>query len=259
MKKYITIAILLAVALAFSVASAHAVNPTAAAERMEAKTTITAQRQTALLSQIIQRADTMISVRLASLERLLTRVSGDKRLSDADKTELTTEINTTISGLQSLKTKIDADTDSTTARTDAKSIVTAYRVYVIFEPKIRLLTTINNLQTTASNVSSLSGRIQTLIDTVKSEGKDVTAAQTALNDINTQITAINTLLSTDKSLVTNVTVNTTDPQSIFVQVRKDLATVRADFAKIRSDIATIRSTLKVVVKMSPAAASNSAH
>lgn len=249
--------------LSVAVAVSVPVPPVSAVGNFAAKVTerasAAAQRQSDMLARIIQRADQLISVRLSSLQNLLTRVQGDKRLSTTDKSSLTSDINTTISGLQTLKTKIDADTDETTARTDAKSVITTYRVYMVFEPKIRLLTVIGNLQTTSSNVSSLSGQIQTLITSLQSQGKDTSAAQTALNDLNTQLTAINALLSTDKTLVSNVTVNTTNPQSVFVQIRKDMATVRADFAKIRSDIATIRSTLKLVIKMSPAAASNSAH
>ncbi len=235
-----------------------ATGPTTFMQKTEARASIAAQRNSEMLSRIIQRADQLIATRLGSLQKLLTRIQGDKRLSDADKTNLTNDIQTTVGNLQTLKTKIDADTDEATARADAKSIVTNFRIYAIYEPKVRLITTISNLQTSSSNVSSVSARIQTLLNNLKAQGKDTTAAQAALNDVNTQLTAINTLLSADRTLVSNVNTNTSDPQSIFVQVRKDLATVRADFAKIRSDIATIRATLKLVVKLSPAAASNSA-
>lgn len=204
-----------------------------------------AARQTDQLSNVIARADTLIATRLASLQRLLTRIQNDKKLTTADKASLTSDVQSAISGLTALKTKIDADTDLATARADAKSIITSYRVYAIFEPKIRLLVTINNLQTTSTNMAMLATKIQGLLDTLKSQGKDTTNAQTALTDVTTQLTAINTALSTDKTLVGNVSVSTTDPQSVFVQVRKDLAGVRADFAKIRADIAQIRSLLQI--------------
>lgn len=260
MKKYIFIITLFALGVSIPAASVSALgmNPTRTAERMEAQVTKTAQRQSDLLARIIQRADQLITTRLNSLQKLLSRVQSDKRLSDTDKTSLSNDINTTVADLTSLKTKIDAETDETTARTDTKSIITSYKIYAVFEPKVRLLTIISNLQTTSTSVSSLSAQVQKLVDNLKSQGKDTTAAQTALTDINTQLSAINTTLSTDKTLLSNVNVSTTNPQSVFVQIRKDLATVRSEFAKIRSDIATIRATLKLVVKMSPAAASSSA-
>lgn len=227
-------------------------------QRAEARASRAAERQGDTLAQVIKRADQLIASRLNSLQKLFDRVQSDKRLSDADRASLISDIQTTVGSLQTLKQKIDADTDVATARADAKSIITNFRIYAIFEPKERLLTTISNLQTSATRVSSLSAQVQMLITKLQSQGKDTSAAQAALSDLNTQLAAINSTLSTDRTLVANVTVNTSDPQSVFVQVRKDLATVRSEFAKIRNDFATIRGTLKLVVKMSPAAASNSA-
>lgn len=214
------------------------------ADRMENHATQAAARQDASLSRIISRGDTMISVRLTSLQNLLTRVQNDKRLSDDEKNSFESDINSTISSLQSLKTKLDGDTDPTTALSDAKSIVTSYRIYMIYEPKTRLLVVVNNLQTASSTVSDLVTKVQGLVDTLKNEGKDVTTAQNALTDASTQLSAINTLLTTDKTLLTNVTISTSNPQSVFMQVRKDLQTARTDMAKIRTDFETVRTSLK---------------
>lgn len=260
-KNFITgISLTAALVVALSVTtSAHALTATTLMQREETRASKAAERQSDLLARIIQRGDQLISTRLESLQKLLSYIQGDKRLADADKTSLTSDVQTTVGNLQTLKTKIDADTDETTARTDAKSVVTSYRIYMVFEPKIRLLAIVGNLQTSSSTVSSLSTQVQTLLDTLKSQGKDTSAAQVALDDITkTQLPAINTALATDKTLLSNVNVNTSNPQSVFTQVRKDLATVRSEFAKIRNDIATIRATLKLVVKMSPSAASTSA-
>lgn len=216
-------------------------------ERVELRASKAAERQTDELSNIKARADKMIADRIVSLQKLTTRIQNDKRLTDSDKTSLTNDVNATIANLNTLKSKIDADTDVTTARADTKSIVTSYRIYVIYEPKVRLLITINNLQTTSTNMTTLAGKIQTLINDLKGQGKDVTSLQTSLDDMNTQLTTINNLLATDKTLVSNVNASTSNPQSVFTQVRKDLATVRADFAKVRHDIASMRDTLKIVI------------
>ncbi|HYK08175.1 MAG TPA: hypothetical protein VEW42_01595 [Candidatus Eisenbacteria bacterium] len=226
--------------------------------RVEARATIAEEKQTNLLAAIKQRGDTMIAQRLTSLQKLSDRISKDKRLSDTDKTTFQNDISTTVSALNALKVKIDADTDVTTARADVKSIVTSYHIYMYFEPKERLLVVINNLLTQSNTITTLQGKVQTLVTDLKNQGKDVTTAQTALSDISTQLTAINTLLTTDKSLVSNVTNATANPQSVFTQVRKDLATVRADFAKIRSDFATIRGSLKILIQVKTGTASQSA-
>lgn len=217
------------------------------ATNMENHASVAANRQNQELSRIQSRADQMITTRLNDLNKLLSRIQSDTRLSSDEKTTLSSDITTAISNLNTLKAKIDAATDVTTARTDAQSIVTSYRVYVVFEPKERLLIIIDNLQTASTNVATLVTKVQNLLNTLKGEGKDTTAAQTALTDISTQLTAINGILTTDKSLVTGVTVGTTDPQSVFIQVRKDLATVRSDFAKIRSDFASMREDIHIIL------------
>jgi len=211
--------------------------------RVEARATGTQD----LLATIIQRGDTMIAERLTSLSKLLDRVNGDKRLSDADKASTTSDINSTVAALNALKTKIDADTTADTARTDVKSIVGSYHIYIYYEPKTRLLVVLNNLLTETATVTALQTKVQGVVTNLKNQGKDVTTAQAALTDISTQVTAINSLLTADKTLVSNVTNATTNPQSVFVQVRKDLATVRADFAKIKADFATVRTSLKPLV------------
>jgi chromosome segregation ATPase len=152
-------------------------------------------------------------------------------------------MTTTIKDLQNLQAKIDADTDPTTAKTDRKSIVNDYKIYAIYEPRVRLLVIIDNLQTSANTVSSLSARLQTLLNTLQSQGKNVTPAQNSLNDINAQLTKINSSLTADKSLVSNVTIATQNPQSVFVTVRQNLANLRFDFAQIRLDIAQMRQQL----------------
>lgn len=238
----------------------YGINPTRIQERIDNKASRAAQLATTELARIIKSADEMIANRLQSLQNLLVRLQGDKRLSSDERTNLTTDVNTAISNLNTLKAKIDADTDVTTARADRKSIVTGYRVYVIFEPKERLLVTIDNLQTASGNVSSLSAQVQTLLNNLKSQGKDITAAQNDLTDINTQLSTINTTLTTDKSLLSSVNVNTANPQSIFTQIRKDLAGVRSDFATIRHDFAQLRAALHPLFLANPTgSASNSAH
>src|SRR5579872_2436785 len=203
-------------------------------DRMANRASAAAVRQDDALSRIIARGDTMIQARLTTLSNLLTRIQNDTRLSTDEKSSFTADVNTTTTNLQALKTKLDADTDATTALADAKSIVTSYRIYLIFEPKERLLIIDDNLSTASTTLSGLITQIQNLLNTLKSEGKDTTVAQNALNDASTQVSNINTILTTDKTLLTNVTIGTSNPQSIFVQVRQDFATVRADVARIRS-------------------------
>jgi len=217
--------------------------------KLENKASKSAANQEKRLSKIKERADKLITNRINQLNRLLNRISNDKRLSAEEKTSLSSEIQAIINGLTTLKAKIDADTDVDTAKTDAKQIITKYYIYKIFVPKIRLLITITNLQTLSANIGQLTPEIQNLINTLKSQGKDVTSLESLLDDINSQLQTINTSLSDARSKVEAVSISTQDSASIFVGVRQDLANVRANFAKIRRDIGQMRVDFRTQIKI----------
>lgn len=199
------------------------------------------------LVNIINKANTMISDRITSLNNLITKVQNDNNLSSSEKTSLISEIQTQITNLDTLKTKIDSDTDFTAALSDTKQIVTNYYVYAYFEPKTRLLIIINNLQTVTTNLQALVPQIQNLINNLKSQGKDVSSLQPLLDDISSQLQTIATTLTSDTTTLENTTMSNSN-QSTFVTIRQNLAqVVRSGFAKIRSDVGQMRPILKSLI------------
>jgi len=209
--------------------------------RMENQASRSANKSANELQNIKNRADTLIMNRLDSLNTLLNRVQNDTKLTASEKSSLISDVQKDVAALTSLKAKIDADTDVTTARADAKSIITSYYVYAVFEPKIQLLVTLNNLQTTASYIQALVPQLQNLINKLKTDGKDTTQLQSSLDDIASQLQTINTTLATDIATVQNISTTTKRNPSDFSKVRQDIAQiVRSGFAKIRSDIAKMR-------------------
>lgn len=220
----------------------------------------TAQRQTNQLSNLKKRADQLIDNRINSLNRILQRIQNDSRLSADEKSSLSADVQTEISTLTSLKAKIDADTDITTARADAKSIITNFKVYAIFEPKLRILVIIDNLTGLSAKISSLTPKLQDLINNLKLNGKDVSKLQPLLDDVNSNLSTINSKLAADKQTV--LAVSASSNPSVFAPVRQDLATVRAAFAQIRHDIGQMRVEFQVVIKAGinqSTESSNSAH
>lgn|GEM_PF-1517003 len=214
-----------------------------------------ADRQQNELQNSIHRADTMITNRITTLNTLNTRLQNDSKLSSSEKSSLSADIQADITGLTTLKAKIDADTDLTTARADIKQIVTSYYVYALFEPKIRLLITLNNLQTATANVQALVPQIQNLINTLQSHGKDVSALQSLLTDVSGQLQTITATLNSDLTTIQAVTTTSGDPRSIFTKVRQDLAQiVRSGFAKIRSDFAQMRPLFHQLIFNKPSSA-----
>ncbi len=207
----------------------------------------TAQRQEQNLDNLKKRADTLVDNRIASLNKVLQRIQNDTSLSADDKTSLSAEVQTNINSLTQLKTKIDADTDITTARADAKTIITSYKIFAIFEPKIRTLITIDNLSALQVKISSLTPKLQDLINNLKSQGKDVSKLQPLLDDINSNLVTINTKLAADKQTVLSISISSSP--SAFAAVRQDLASIRSDFAKIRHDIGQMRVEFQTVIKI----------
>jgi len=223
------------------------------ANRIENQASHAADKQSNELQNIINRANSLISNRLSSLNELSTRIQNDKRLSSSEKSSLSSDITTDSNGLTALKTKIDADTDVTTARADEKQIITSYYVYAVFEPKMRLLITLNNLQTITTNVQVLVPQLQNLINTYKSQGGDVTQLQSLLTDISTQLQTINTTITNDISTVEGVsTTSSSGASATFSKVRQDISQiVKTDFVKIRTDFSQMRPLFKELINKKP--------
>lgn len=217
------------------------------AQRQEQKIQKRNQGQQNNLNGAKKRADQAINRRISELNRLLQRIQNDQKLTSDEKSNLSSDIQSAINGLTTLKSKIDADTDLTTLKSDAKQIVSGFKVFDIIVPKTRLLITIDNLMTVTTKIAGFTPKIQDLIKNLKSEGKDVTQLQSLLNDVNSRLTAINNQLSSDKTLVLGITTSTTDPKSTFTQVRKDLAGVRQGLAQVRHDFAQMRDTFHIII------------
>ena len=147
--------------------------------------------QNEVMDNLRKRADLEITRRVASLTELITRINGLKKLSQTNKTALINKVQEEITSLNTLKTKIDADTDLTTLRTDVKSIVQSYRVYAFYIPQIRILAAADGLNQSADNLATLSAKLQTLITGSGATGETLTSLQSYISDMNLKIKEAN--------------------------------------------------------------------
>jgi hypothetical protein len=85
------------------------------------------------------KSDQEIERRITSINTLITKIQGMKRLTETEKNEFVNQARQLITDLQALKSKIDADTVLSDLNTDRKSIFTSYRVYMVFMPKMHIL------------------------------------------------------------------------------------------------------------------------
>ena len=95
-----------------------------------------AAAQAAAMDTIKAKAKQAIDMRLTTLSSLGSLVSSAQHLSSANRSALIQQITNEKTGLTALETKIQGDTDLQTLTTDARSIVSAYRVYLLVEPKV---------------------------------------------------------------------------------------------------------------------------
>jgi septation ring formation regulator EzrA len=204
-------------------------------------------RQTERLPDVQARADHRINQRVDALNHMITRLQNDSRMSANDRTLLQNEDQAAITGLTSLKAKIDADTTVADVRNDEKQIAT-YHVYDFLAPHNRHLIAVNNLQATAAKVGTSLTSIQTQLTTLQGQGTDVSAMQTLLNDANSKLQTINGQLTTDQQHLAALTPSSSNPSATFSQVRKDLGTIRSEFSDIRKDLVQIKADVQALKK-----------
>jgi len=146
-----------------------------------ASTTVTLSAQQITTAKA--RADKEIDRRIASLNALLARVGQMARVTDQFKAQLNTTIQTEITNLTNLKTKIDADTDGSTLKADVQSIATDYRIYRLVLPVSAIAAAADRTVNVATMESALGAKLKARIDAAGSAGADVVALNAALADL----------------------------------------------------------------------------
>lgn len=218
---------------------------TTTTEKTDTLSTAQAQR----IQNLKTRATTEITKRITALTSLTTKINNIKKLSDTQKATFISDIQGNITSLTTLKTKIDADTDATTLQSDVKSIVESYRIFALYVPKIHLLTGANIASEIATNLNGLIVKFQTRITTDQKSGKDVTALQTAVTELQVKVDTIDT--STQE--ITNSVIpldpsgypgNITDIQT----AQQSLKTIKTSIQTAKQDAQKIIDSLKSLQK-----------
>ena len=132
-------------------------------------------------------ATAAIARRVLALRELSTAAKSIVRLSDADRSALTTQLQDQINGLSSLNAKIQGDPDEVTVRADAAKIVNDYRVYVLTIPKARGVVVSDIELNAADRLTKLADRLSNTID--QASGKDTAKAKTDLASLRAKLAA----------------------------------------------------------------------
>jgi chromosome segregation ATPase len=186
-----------------------------------------------------------IDRRIANLTAALQKLSASTKLATDNKTALTQQVQSEISGLTSLKTKLAAETTLTGARADVQSIITDYRVYVLMLPKARLVAADDRFSVSEAKLNELATKLQTRITALKSNGKDVASLQASLDDMKAKTASAQ---GRTAGLVTKLlSLQPTDynaNHALLVSYRDALKAAQADLKTARDDAKTIITAMK---------------
>ncbi len=230
---------------------------------MAASSSVSIDASAAKLTALITKADGDITARISSLNDLAARVQSMTNVSADEKLAVSNEVQTNITGLTSLQTKIDADTDLSVAKTDAHRIFGDFRIYALVMPRGWILASTDRVTTITALMTTLSGNIQTRVTAAQSSGKDVSALTTLVADVSAKITDANTHSASAQASVTALMPDQGDKtkaasnHAALVAARADIKAAASDIATARKDIAILIASLKSLDGSASASASAS--
>ncbi len=216
----------------------------------------------AQIPKIIANGDKEISRRLEALNNLIARIGQMQKLSDAQKANVTGKLQSFVDAMNSLKTKIDADTDIATLRTDIKSIVDSYRVFALVMPQSQIYAAADRIGTLIDTMNAVVPKIQTEISTAQAAGKDVTVLQSALTDLTAKLADATTQYQAAQSGVANLAPDQGDKTvmdsnlAALKKARADIKVATIDIIAARKDMEKIHKAYKAFKLPAPAAASS---
>lgn len=223
--------------------AAPAVETTAASSTQPVK--LTAAQQ-AKLKAAIEKADKEIDRRVVVLTELNTRVQAMERVTPDFKNTLSANVQTQITALGQLKTKIDADTDLETLKSDVKAITDSYRIFALVLPQTRIAVAADREVTLIAMMNALGTKLQARLQELQSQGKDVGPLLTALTDMSSKLKDAATQAQAAVSVTATLTPDAGDKAKMESNTTA-LKTGRSDIQAAQKDLVAARKDAKVII------------
>ncbi|MBR7835449.1 hypothetical protein KDL01_19395 [Actinospica durhamensis] len=189
-------------------------------------------------------AHARIEGRLATLHALALDVSDSKYLTSDEKSALDKQIDSDLSGLTALSSKMAAETTAAAVRTDEVAMVDDYRVYLLMAPQTRLT---EALAAESDAAATLQKAYTALSDLAAKQSGGATATQKAeLADLQSEVSAAQSAIANQVS--TELAVQPGPDESAIhaslEPVKDAVKSARQDLVKARSDAKQLRASLK---------------
>ena len=209
-----------------------------------APATTKAENDQQKMTNLRERSDREIDRRVLAMNKLLAKINAFQKIATEQKSAFTAEIQNNITELTTLRTKIAADADLTTMRADAKSIVSSYKTFGVFMPKIHLLATIENANQVRVKLLAVSAKLEAQLEIQSADDKDVLALEANLKEMKVALADAEVEIVALEGRIIAVSTEgypgnkgiLTEGKNSMASIRKDLATARQDAAKIIAGI-----------------------
>jgi len=195
----------------------------------------------AVFSSVQSLVQTELANRVTQLNMLVGRVDNALHLTASDSSALLADLTQTeLPGIQALQATVAHETTCIGLLHDAHAMVFDYRVYLLMTPQTDLVI-LNDAVTHAEGaVAGLETRISGGIDNARRLGRDVSGAQSAFADYQTQVSAAAALTSSQSAaLLALAPRGYPGDATTLVQARTNVSNARNDLHAARSDLSQI--------------------
>ncbi|MDE1975162.1 MAG: hypothetical protein KGI49_01485 [Patescibacteria group bacterium] len=193
------------------------------------------------------RGQNEITARISNLNKLLTRIQSMRNLSSGEQASLSAEIQAEITAMSALQTKIQGDVSTTSLQSDLRSIAPDFRIYMLIEPQISLLSAVDRINTLISDFRTIQSKIQARVS-----GDASLSSNTTITADMSDMTAKLSDASAKASDAENEIVGLKPDQGVQTTMQSNLATLKDARGKIHAaqqDLVAARKDAGDAVKL----------
>ncbi len=192
------------------------------------------------------KGDQEIDRRIQALNDLNARVDAMQRVTPSFKQNLSSNIQTQVTGLTQLKAKIDADTDVATLKTDIQSVTQSYRIFALVLPMSRVAAAADREVTIITMMNQLGAKLQARITAAQTAGANTSALLATLTELSAKLADASTQAQAAVSVSAALTPDNGDKVKM-TQNMTALKTARADVEVAHRDLVAARKAVQTIV------------
>ncbi len=189
-------------------------------------------------------ASARIQGRISTLHSLSLAVQDSKYLTSDERSALSKQINSDLSGLTPLATRMSGATTVSAVRTDETAMVDDYRVYMLMAPQTRLVDAIAAETDAATTLQKADSALQQLL--AKQSGGGTAQQKSELADLQSQITQAQSAIGNDVATVLAIQPgpDASSIESALAPNKSAVKSARKDLVQARQDAKELRTSLK---------------